>query len=92
MTSIPARPRQGGEGPAPLTPQPLSVFFLLFGRFWSIRLGPSSTGGLAPRGALGSWCHRKISREINEEAKFSSSSWRRPVQAVPGPAELADVV
>lgn len=34
----------------------------------------------------------KISQEINEEAKFSSSSWRRPGRAVPGPAELADVV
>lgn len=36
--------------------------------------------------------YSKISREINEEAKFSSSSWRRLGRAVPGPAELADVV
>lgn len=41
---------------------------------------------------LGFSCYSKISWEINEEAKFSSSSWRRPGQAVPGPAELADVV
>lgn len=43
-------------------------------------------------GQLGFSCYSKISQEINEEAKFSSSSWRRPGQAVPGPAELADVV
>jgi len=63
------------------------------------RQGPSSppvpmapgTGGLSISQLGFSRCS-KISWEINEEAKFSSSSWRRPGRAVPGPAELADVV